>query len=177
MEVKPDGKPVWEYTHPAGFRGSCRGPGGRLLAVTAGGQILELDRSGKLLRTITTSYVYGLSSLPTERNAADRQNYSRHYRMRLRGEVLLDAVTDIAGVAETFTAMPAGSRANQLWTTRVQSVFLDTFGRPNPNQDPPCERTSDTTVTRPPENRPTRVDVNINREPGSGVKVDVHKNP
>jgi hypothetical protein len=30
----------------------------------------------------------------------------------------------------------------------VQSVFLDTFGRPNPNQDPPCERTSDTTVTQ-----------------------------
>jgi hypothetical protein len=44
--------------------------------------------------------------------------------------------------------LPAGSRANQLWTTRVQSVFLDTFGRPNPNQDPPCERTSDATVTQ-----------------------------
>ena len=78
----------------------------------------------------------------------DRQNYSRHYRSRLRGEVLLDAVSDITGVAETFSAMPAGSRANQLWTTRVQSGFLDTFGRPNPNQDPPCERTSDTTVTQ-----------------------------
>jgi hypothetical protein len=62
--------------------------------------------------------------------------------------VLLDAVSDITGVGDTFTAMPAGSRANQLWTTRVQSVFLDTFGRPNPNQDPPCERTSDTTVTQ-----------------------------
>jgi len=101
-----------------------------------------------LIRTICTSYVYGLSSLPTERNAADRQNYSRHYRTRLRGEVLLDAVTDITGIGDTFSAMPPGSRANQLWTTRVQSVFLDTFGRPNPNQDPPCERTSDTTVTQ-----------------------------
>lgn len=101
-----------------------------------------------LIRTICTSYVYGLSSLPTERNVGDRQNYSRHYRTRLRGEVLLDAVTDITGAPETFSAMPAGSRANQLWTTRVQSVFLDTFGRPNPNQDPPCERTSDTTVTQ-----------------------------
>jgi Protein of unknown function (DUF1549)/Protein of unknown function (DUF1553) len=101
-----------------------------------------------LIRTICTSYVYGLSSLPTERNVGDRQSYSRHYRTRLRGEVLLDAVTDITGVAESFTAMPAGSRANQLWTTRVQSVFLDTFGRPNPNQDPPCERMEDTTVTQ-----------------------------
>jgi hypothetical protein len=44
--------------------------------------------------------------------------------------------------------MPTGSRANQLWTTRVESLFLDTFGRPNPNQDPPCERTPDTTVTQ-----------------------------
>jgi hypothetical protein len=101
-----------------------------------------------LIRTICTSYVYGVSSLPTERNVADRQNYSRHYRTRLRGEVLLDAVADISGVPDTFSAMPAGSRASQLWTTRVQSVFLDTFGRPNPNQDPPCERTSDTTVTQ-----------------------------
>jgi hypothetical protein len=102
----------------------------------------------RLIHTICTSYVYGLSSLPSDRNAGDRQNYSRHYRTRLRGEVLLDAVTDITGVPDTFSAMPAGSRANQLWTTRVQSVFLDTFGRPNPNQDPPCERTSDTTVTQ-----------------------------
>jgi hypothetical protein len=101
-----------------------------------------------LIRTICTSYVYGLSSLPTERNVGDRQNYSRHYRTRLRGEVLLDAVTDITGQGESFSAMPAGSRANQLWTTRVQSVFLDTFGRPNPNQDPPCERVGDTTVTQ-----------------------------
>jgi hypothetical protein len=102
----------------------------------------------KLLRTICSSYVYGLSSLPSERNAADRQNYSRHYRQRLRGEALLDAVSDITGIGDSFSAMPAGSRASELWTTRVQSVFLDTFGRPNPNQDPPCERTSDTTVTQ-----------------------------
>jgi hypothetical protein len=30
----------------------------------------------------------------------------------------------------------------------VPSLFLDTFGRPDPNQDPPCERTSDTTVVQ-----------------------------
>jgi hypothetical protein len=102
----------------------------------------------KLIRAICTSHAYGLSSLPGDRNVVDRQNYSRHFRTRLRGEVLLDAVTDITGVAENFAAMPAGARANQLWTTRVQSVFLDTFGRPNPNQDPPCERLSDTTVTQ-----------------------------
>ena len=29
-----------------------------------------------------------------------------------------------------------------------QSLFLDAFGRPDPNQDPPCERTGDTTVVQ-----------------------------
>ncbi len=102
----------------------------------------------KLIRTIMTSHTYGLSSHPTDRNAADTRNYSRHYRQRLRAEVLLDAVCDVTQVPETFAAMPTGSRATQLWTFRAQSVFLDSFGRPDPNQDPPCERTTETTVVQ-----------------------------
>jgi hypothetical protein len=35
-----------------------------------------------------------------------------------------------------------------VWTARAPSVFLDSFGRPDPNQDPPCERTTDTTVVQ-----------------------------
>jgi len=102
----------------------------------------------KLIRTIASSYVYGLSSLPNERNVSDTRNYSRHYRRRLRAEVLHDGVCDITGVASRFTGMPAGSRANQIWTHRVESLFLDTYGRPDPNQDPPCERTTESTVTQ-----------------------------
>ncbi len=102
----------------------------------------------KLIRTIMTSQVYSLASLPGGRNVADTRNYSRHYRQRLRAEVLLDAVSDITGVPESFSAMPPGARAMELWTVRSQSVFLDSFGRPDPNQDPPCERTSDTTVVQ-----------------------------
>src|SRR5579864_868397 len=52
----------------------------------------------KLIRTIMTSQVYALSSRPNERNAADTRNYSRHYRQRLRAEVLLDAVCDVTQV-------------------------------------------------------------------------------
>jgi hypothetical protein len=101
-----------------------------------------------LLRTICASHLYGLSSTPNERNVGDRQNYSRHYRQRLRAEVLADAVSDITGTVESFAATPPDSKANQIWTTRVRSVFLDTFGRPNENQDPPCERTPEATVTQ-----------------------------
>jgi hypothetical protein len=102
----------------------------------------------KLLRTIMTSHVYELSSLPNERNVTDTRNYSRHYRQRLRAEVLLDAVCDITEVPESFPGMPPGSRAMEIWTHRVNSLFLDAFGRPDPNQDPPCERTPDTTVVQ-----------------------------
>ena len=102
----------------------------------------------RLIRTIATSFVYGLSTTPTERNVGDSRNYSRHYRQRLRAEVLLDAVTDVTGVPEQFNATPPGTRAMAVWTVRSPSVFLDSFGRPDPNQDPPCERTADTTVVQ-----------------------------
>jgi hypothetical protein len=102
----------------------------------------------RLIRSIMSSYVYALSSLPSDRNIADTRNYSRHYRQRLRAEVLLDAITDITEVPETFAASPAGSRATEIWSHRVESLFLDAFGRPDPNQDPPCERTTETTMVQ-----------------------------
>lgn len=101
-----------------------------------------------LLRTITRSRVYALSSLPNATNTNDTRNYSRYYRQRLRAEVLLQAIIDVTGVDDRYSALPPGSRPNQIWTHRVPSVFLDTFGRPDPNQDPPCERLPDTTVTQ-----------------------------
>ena len=99
-----------------------------------------------LIRRIMTSHVFGLSSNPSERNISDTKNFSRYYRQRLRAEVLLDSVNDVLGTEEDFAAMAPGSRASQLWTHRAASQFLDTFGRPDPNQDPPCERTSDVTT-------------------------------
>ena len=102
----------------------------------------------QLIRTIASSHVYSLSSLPGERNIADTRNYSRHYRQRMRAEVLLGAIDDISGVPTKFSAMPPDARPNQIWTNRVSSLFLDTFGRPNENEDPPCERMEGATVTQ-----------------------------
>jgi hypothetical protein len=101
-----------------------------------------------LIRTILASSVYALGSEPNDRNVADTRNFSRHYRQRLRAEVLLDAIADITEVPDAFDAAPPGSRAAAIWTHRVPSLFLDTFGRPDPNQDPPCERTGDTSVVQ-----------------------------
>lgn len=102
----------------------------------------------KLIRRITTSHVYGLSSIPNDRNSVDTRNYSRHYRQRLRAEVLLDSVSQITGTPDVFAAAAPGTKAKELWTVRIESLFLDAFGRPDPNQDPPCERSSEPTVVQ-----------------------------
>ncbi|WP_146537241.1 DUF1549 and DUF1553 domain-containing protein [Rubripirellula reticaptiva] len=101
-----------------------------------------------MIKAIVLSNVYSLSSQPNETNVGDRLNYSRHYRHRLRAEVLADAVADVTETSESFSALAPDSRANQVWTHRIDSVFLDTFGRPDENKDPPCERVADSSVTQ-----------------------------
>ncbi len=102
----------------------------------------------KLLHTIFTSQVYALSSQPNESNAADARNFSRHYRRRLKAEVLSDAISDVTLQNEEFDGMPKETRAMQLWTHRTNSELLDAFARPDPNQDPPCERVVGTSMTQ-----------------------------
>jgi len=101
-----------------------------------------------LIRTIALSRAYAADSTPNDSNVSDRINYSRHYRHPLRAETLLDAIADLTETPSNFSGMPDGSRASQVWTHRVRSMFLDTFGRPDENQDPPCERINESTVTQ-----------------------------
>jgi WD40 repeat protein len=93
-----------------------------------------------LMRTIMESRLYQLSTTPNESNLADTRNFSRAYRRRLSAEVLLDAINDVTGVPDIFAAMPAGSRATQAWSYKIESPLMDAFNRPNPSSDPPCER-------------------------------------
>jgi len=101
-----------------------------------------------LLRAITASAVYQLSSMPNETNVGDHRNFSRHYRRLSRAEVIADALADVTGVADHWPGLAAGARAMQLWTFRSDSELLDVFGRPDPNQDPPCERLPEATMTQ-----------------------------
>ncbi len=66
----------------------------------------------------------------------------------MRAEVLADAIVDITGVPDRYDGAAPATRSMQLWTVRTGSDLLDAFGRPDPNQDPPCERTPDATMVQ-----------------------------
>jgi hypothetical protein len=102
----------------------------------------------RLIRTITASRVYQLSSHPNETNAADEQNYSRALFRRLDAEVLLDMVSQVTGVEERFPGVPPGARALQLWDSKVSHYFLKLFGRPVRVSACECERGHEPSVSQ-----------------------------
>ncbi len=93
-----------------------------------------------LVRAITASRVYQLSSKPNATNERDEQNYSRAPFKRIQAEVLLDMVCQTTGVPERFDGMPAGTRAIQLWDSKASHYFLKVFGRPERVSACECER-------------------------------------
>jgi hypothetical protein len=99
-----------------------------------------------LIRTITASAAYQRSSVATRDNARDVTNYSHALVKRLPAEVLLDAVSQVTGVPETYTGHPAGSRAIQLWDNKLPSEFLEVFGRPSRLSVCDCDRPADGSV-------------------------------
>lgn len=96
----------------------------------------------KLIKAITQSNTYQLSSMPNEYNLLDRQNYSRFYPRRLQAEVLLDSIDQLTGSMTTFANLPPGTRAIALPDNSYtkSSAFLKVFGRPNSASVCECER-------------------------------------
>ncbi len=93
----------------------------------------------RLIRLIVQSRTYQLSSQPNQNNRDDRFNYSHYLPRPLEAEVLLDAISQVAGVPEVFHEKPEspggqppdGTRAIQLKApVRYFSHFLDLYGRP-----------------------------------------------
>ena len=93
-----------------------------------------------MIRLITASRTYQLSSEPNATNELDERNYSRALLRRLPAEVLLDAVSQVTGIEEKFHGVAPGARAIQLWDSQVQHYFLKLFGRPARASVCDCER-------------------------------------
>ncbi len=101
-----------------------------------------------LIRTIMNSGVYQLSSTPNATNQGDDKYYSKYIVKRLSAEVILDAMSQITGVASSFKGYPAGTRATQLPDVQVESQFLESFGRPPRLVCDTAERSSDPSIAQ-----------------------------
>ncbi len=97
-----------------------------------------------LIRAITGSLAYRLSSLPSAWNSEDTQSFSRFYPRRLSAEVLLDGISQALDVPTEFSSgpgkFPVGTRAIDLPDENVAAHFLDVFGRPARMSACECER-------------------------------------
>jgi len=102
----------------------------------------------KLIRAIVLSRVYQTSSKPNPANEKDEQNFSRYLFKRIDAEVFLDMVCQTTGVPEKFEGAPAGTRAIQLWDSKVRHYFLKTFGRPVRASTCECERIGEPNIAQ-----------------------------
>jgi hypothetical protein len=102
----------------------------------------------QLIRAIAKSRTYQLSSKPNASNEKDEMNYSRSLFRRVDAEVMLDMVSQTLGVPERFGGAPPGTRAIQLWDSKVTHYFLKLYGRPQRATACECERNHEPSVSQ-----------------------------
>lgn len=103
-----------------------------------------------IIRVITRSQTYQLSSLPNEHNGVDGQNFSHFYPRRLQAEVLLDSIDRLTGSKTDFADLPPGTRAVSLPDNSYNraSPFLKVFGRPEGESVCECERVQSSSLAQ-----------------------------
>lgn len=103
-----------------------------------------------LIKTITTSNAYQLSSSPLPLNTQDLQNYSHYYPRRLQAESMLDAIDALCESQTDFPNLPTGTKAIALPDNsyNVASPFLKVFGRPESESVCECERVQSSSLAQ-----------------------------
>jgi hypothetical protein len=101
-----------------------------------------------LTRQMALSQTYALSSVPTEQNHSDMQNFARFYSRRLIAEVLHDAVDQATGTKSNFSNMASDARAIDLPHEGFGSYFLEAFDRPKRVTGCECERSAGATLAQ-----------------------------
>lgn len=100
-----------------------------------------------LIRTILNSRTYQASSVPHEFNRDDTKYFSHFEPRLLSAEQLLDAICDVTLRSESFSGMPADTRAIHLPAPDlVNHEFLKTFGQPERQTVCQCERASESNL-------------------------------
>ncbi len=101
-----------------------------------------------LTREIMRSQTYQRTAKANDFNADD-ERYCSHYVPRmLTAEQLLDAVSEVTGMPETFAGVPVGTRATELPEPPKDHEFLKAFGQPQREMACECERSSESNLSQ-----------------------------
>ena len=101
-----------------------------------------------LIKTIMNSHTYQRSSRTNDFNKTD-EIYASHAVVRMLGaEQLLDAISDVTAMPETFPGVPPGTRATQLPEPPTDNYFLKVFGQPQREMACECERSSESNLSQ-----------------------------
>jgi hypothetical protein len=101
-----------------------------------------------LTQFILSSKAYQLSAETNDSNARDNQNFSHASWKPVPAEVLLDAISQVTGVAEQFNGWPDGYRAIEIWDNRMPSYFFRIFGKPQRVSVCECERGNEPSIVQ-----------------------------
>jgi len=99
----------------------------------------DFDRK-HIVRTILNSATYQLDSKSNAANQADSRYFSHYPTRRLSAEQLLDAISRVTNVRDTYNGLPDGTLATQLPSPDAGMQFLQVFGKPQRNTACECER-------------------------------------
>lgn len=107
-----------------------------------------------LIRRITTSTAYQLSSLPNEFNRKAGRNFARFQPRRLPAEVLLDGIDQVTGTSTPYAGKEPVKYAIELPDETAPlrggytGNFLEVFGKPSRDSACECERITAATLTQ-----------------------------
>ena len=102
----------------------------------------------ELIRLVTRSSAYQRATQTNPTNETDTQNASRTQLRPIAAEVLLDAISQTTGIPSRFDGAADGTRAIELWDSKLQHPFLRLFGRPERKTACECERVSEPSVSQ-----------------------------
>ena len=83
----------------------------------------------KIVRDVCTSRTYQITTRPNETNQLDERNFAHGTIRRMRAEVMLDCINQVAETNDKYRGLPIGARAVEVADGKTSNYFLTTFGR------------------------------------------------
>ncbi|MDA1015984.1 MAG: DUF1549 and DUF1553 domain-containing protein [Planctomycetota bacterium] len=109
-----------------------------------------------LHRTILNSRTYQLSWRPNDSNRIDNRNFSHARLRRMPAEVLMDAISQVTGVAADYGRLPADRPQRAIgqasppvrYSLNRSGYPMEIFGRPAREKTCDCERSNEPSVAQ-----------------------------